>query len=113
MAGNGRARSALMRNLPKKGWLVEGNIGTYEELKIDFGESKWSLFKKDDNIAEGEYGRSQMAEVKKAAKSAGFPFDPASGSTGSNRSTGSKAKQQKAAADKKKAQVDKEPKESG
>lgn len=100
MAGNGRARSALMRNLPKKGWSVEGDSGTFGNLSLSFGEDKWKMTKDGDEIATGDYGRTQMADVKKAAKDAGSPFDPAGGGGGKAASGGSDAKKKQAAAKK-------------
>jgi hypothetical protein len=94
-----------MRNLPKKGWAVDGDVGTFQDLKIDFGEANWILSKEGDEVASGEYGRTQMADVKKAAKDAGTPFDAAGG--GGKKSTGggpsAKAKQAAARAKAKKA----------
>lgn len=91
MAGNGRARSALMRNLPKKGWAVDGDVGTFGNLKLDFGEASWTMTKEGEEVTSGEYGRTQMADVKKAAKDAGSPFE-GGGSSGSSGSGGGAGK---------------------
>lgn len=112
MAGNGRARSALMRNLPKKGWSVDGNVGTFQDLKIDFGESTWIMSKGGSEVSSGEYGRTQMADVKKAAIDAGTPFE-GGGSGGTRRSAAGgdspKAKQAAARARRAAAKAGKEP----
>lgn len=111
MAGNGRARSALMRNLPKKGWAVDGDVGTFEDLKVDFGEANWVMSKGGDEVATGEYGRTQMADVKKAAKDAGTPFEGGGGGGGRKAAGGgaAKAKQAAARAKKQAAKSGKEP----
>lgn len=78
MAESGRARVALARNLPKRGWSFEGNEGTFQDLKIVLGEDGWVMTKteggKQVDVATGAYGRVQMNDVKKAAQSAGQPF---------------------------------------
>lgn len=109
MAGNGRARSALMRNLPKKGWSVEGDKGTFGDISVDFGESNWKMSKGGAEIASGDYGRTQMADVKKAAKEAGSPFDPAGGGGGKAPKKASGDAKAKQAAAKKNAKKAEEP----
>lgn len=80
MAEGNRARSALVRNLPKKGWEFDGNEGSFKDLKIVLGDEEWSMTKveggKSVDVATGFYGKTQMNEVKKAANSAGQPFAP-------------------------------------
>jgi hypothetical protein len=75
MADSNRSRTMLMKNLPKKGWSIDGNAGTFKELRIDFGDNEWTIYKDDKPAVTGDYGRTQMADVRAACKSLGSPFD--------------------------------------
>lgn len=83
--GNGRARSALMRNLPKKGWTISGDEGTFQDLKLSFGPNQWTMTKDGAEVKSGEYGRTQMTDVAGAAREAGSPFAGGGGGGGGGK----------------------------
>lgn len=97
--GGNRARTALMNNLPKKGWEVDGDVGTFEDLTIKFGDEEWTMTQKKDkktiDVASGAYGKTQMNEVKKAAASAGSAFAPTGKGGGQGRKPLSEEQKQK------------------
>lgn len=83
---NNRARSALMRNLPKKGWDVQGEEATFKDLTLKFGDDTWTMTKKEGKsqveVGSGTFGKTQMADVKDAAAKAGSAFAESSGGGG-------------------------------
>ena len=92
-----QARAALMRNLPKKGWTVDGDVGKFKDLTIEFGADNWVMSQSKDGamteVATGDYGKTQMADVKKAASAAGSPFAPVSGGGAAAGGEGKPARQ--------------------
>ena len=85
-AGN-RARSVLIRNLTKKGWDINTaeKIGTLGSLALTLGDDEWIMVQGADKkeVGRGGYGKTQMKDIKAAAKGANEPFDvkPSTGST--------------------------------
>ena len=66
-----RSRSALARNLPKRGWTVDGSTAKMGEFSLTLGTDGWRLSKEGKEIASGAYGPNQMGAVRAAVEAAG------------------------------------------
>ena len=66
-----RSRSALARNLPKRGWTVDGSSAKMGQFSLTLGTDGWRLAKDGKEIASGAYGPNQMGAVRAAVEMAG------------------------------------------
>lgn len=66
-----RSRGALVRNLPKRGWTVDGSTAKMGDFTLTLGGEGWVLMKGGKETASGAYGPTQMGDVRRAVERAG------------------------------------------
>lgn len=75
MADVNKSRQALARNLPARGFTMDGLKGTCGEFQIILGDTGWVMKKGSEEIGSAAYGPTQMSDVRTLMKKNGVTLD--------------------------------------